>query len=289
MKSERRHELEQNLLAQWLTKVIAATKPYVNAILTGILVVVLVVLVISYVTQRSDAQSTKAWDSYFAAISDQGATVSELEKVAKDHQGTTAGMWALLTAADLQLNSGCGLLFTNKASANLDLRHALDSYLALQGQSQDDEVRERAVLGEARAREAMGDLDKAQERYQYLVKQWPKGVYSHLAQKRLTDIQKQTTKEFYDEFAKYDPKPPAAQGPGTPGQRPDFNMESLPDAAPAAKPGSLLDQQPKADVELPKLNLKGAAEGADSEPATGTKPDSKPAEPAVPAKPDEKK
>ncbi len=274
MKSERRHELEQNLLAQWLTKAVATTKPYANAILAAILAVVLVWLVISYLGQRSEAQSTKAWDDYFAALSEQSATVPDLEKVAKEHQGTVAGTWALLTAADLQLNSGCSLLFTNKASANLELRHALDNYLRLQEQSGADEVRRRAILGEARAREALGDLDRAQERYEHLLKQWPKGVDAAVARKRLADIQNQSTKEFYDQFAKYDPKPAAAQGPGTPGQRPDFNLESLPDGAPAAKPGSLLDQQPKPDVKLPRLNLKTApAENTDnksSEPASSS-------------------
>ena len=40
MKSERRHELEQNALADWMTDLIETLKPYANYILAGTLAVV---------------------------------------------------------------------------------------------------------------------------------------------------------------------------------------------------------------------------------------------------------
>ncbi len=263
MKSERRHELEQNTLAQWLARVIQQVKPYANAILGGVLAIILVFVVVSWWTNESEAQSTKAWDQYYAALSDRSSMVPGLEKVAKDHAGTAAGTWALLTVADLQLDAGCNLLFQNKASANIELRNALDNYLKLLEQSRDPLVLQRATLGQARAREAQGDLAKAQELYERLASRWPQGVYADLAKERLRDVQDQSTKEFSDWFARYDPKPPASQGPGRPGERPDFNLDNLPDGAPPAKseaasevkPGTLLDQKPKSDVELPRLKL----------------------------------
>jgi tetratricopeptide (TPR) repeat protein len=274
MKSERRHELEQYSLAQWLIQAVNRIKPYTNAILAGIAVVVLVALVVTWMSGSSEARTGRAWDQYFSALGEPASALSDLEEVAKNNPRTAAGTFALLTAADLQLDSGCNLLFTNKASANLELHHAVDNYLKVLEGRGSPAVLQRATFGLARAREALGEADKARESYQQLVKQWPGEVYALAGAKRLEDLDKQSTKEFYDRFAKFDPKPTPPQGPGTPGQRPEFNVDAIPDgpakksgeSAPV-KPGTLLDQQPKPDVTLPSLTPKAAPETPAAKPA----------------------
>ena len=39
-------------------------------------------------------------------------------------------------------------------------------------------------------------------------------------------------RSFYDKFAKFDPKPPLADQPGTPGKKPNFDLDALPDTPP---------------------------------------------------------
>lgn len=292
MKSERRHELEQNTLAQWLAETIEKVKPYTNAILGGTLAVFVVLVVFSWWSGHAEGQAAKAWDAYNAVVfgQDQATMVADFEKVAKQYPDSLAGDWALMTVADMQLDSGCNLLFANKASANIELRNALDNYLKLVERNRSPEVAQRAILGQARTQEALGDLVKAQEGYERLLKRWPEGAYAMMAQQRLLDIQKQSTKQFADKFAQYDPKPAPSEGPGKPGVRPDFNLENLPDGTPPVKAGTSSEPKPASETEpnpaagmdlttLPSLTPKAAADKS---------PDDKAATPAPAGKADEK-
>ncbi|MFH1266846.1 MAG: hypothetical protein ABIK89_14045, partial [Planctomycetota bacterium] len=94
-------------------------------------------------------------------------------------------------------------------------------------------LQQRASYGLARAYESLagtqGGLDKAIETYEDLVAKWPQGAYCELATRRLEELQRQDTKEFYDQFAKFEPRPPLADGPGGPGQGPAFDLDNLSD------------------------------------------------------------
>ena len=129
MKSERRHELERNQLLVWLLETFEQVKPYTNAILTAVLVVLVVAAGALWWTRYAESRSGTAWDEYFAALN--GMDRTALENVAEKHPGTGAAHWALVTLGDLQLQAGCNLLFVNKTSANLDLRKAVENYQAV--------------------------------------------------------------------------------------------------------------------------------------------------------------
>jgi len=249
MKSERRHELERNQLLVWLLETSEKIKPYTNMILGAILVVLLAVLAATLWMRYHEGQSSGAWDAYFASLSNMDRT--GLENVAQKHPGTGAGHWALVTLGDLQLDSGCNLLFVNKTSANLELRKAVENYQAVLAQSANPALLERATYGVARAREAQGDLEQALKAYGDIVERWPKGTFAEVAKERIVDLKSPSTRSFYDKFAKYDPKPALANEPGTPGKKPAFNLDSLPDS-PVGTLGQAKKEEGKKEATKPE-------------------------------------
>jgi len=128
-------------------------------------------------------------------------------------------------------------------------------------------VRERATFGLARAyeslagtRQSQGELDKAMESYEAVVTEWPNGAYAEMAARRLEDLRQEETKSLYDKFAQFEPKPALPDVPGLPGERPSFDLDSLPE-----------------DGTLPGLPDSLMPGGAD-EPTTTTEDDSPPAD-----------
>ena len=274
MKSERRHELERNALADWLAETIAIVKPYTTAILAAVLLVLVLGLLISWWANRSSSESGAAWDAFSAALDSRN--VAELDRIAETHPKSRVGQCAALAAGELLTREGCDALFSSKASANQQLRRATDSFMQVLDQSGDRELRQRATFDLARAREAQNQLSQAVEQYEQVVKEWPNGTFASLAQQRLDDLKRKSTRAFYDEFAKYDPKPAYSDNPG---KGPAFDAGLLPDNS-SARPGSArTDDKGTGDVKLRDLGSKldGAAKDA------GKAADAKSADKGLPA------
>lgn len=284
MKSERRHELEKNVLRDWLFERINQAKPYINLILSGILAVLILVIVAMWWADRSAAQAGAAWDAYFAVFAGRNASPADFEKVAEKNAATSVSFWASLTAADRYLGTGCDQLFVNKVAANQDLRKAVEKYMAVLAASKVPAVRERATFGLARAREAQGDLEKAVEGYQQIVKDWPHGAFAKMAQERAADLKRMPIKEFYDKFAKFDPKPPIMDEPGTPGKKPAFDLDSLPDKP--TKPTALpkLEEKSEGEIKFKSAPAPEPEKSKDAEKAGGAKAQT-PASPTTPTEP----
>ncbi len=227
MKSERRHELEQNALANWVATRMEAIRPYQNAILGGLLLVAAAVVAFSVWRSMAQRQVTVAWEDYFHAI--QTREPRELEQVANRHAGTHVANWAATSAADLRLAAGCDLQFTDRPSALYEIRNAIDLYLMVLEQSRERLLRERATFGLARAYEAQIDLDKAMEHYTEVVEQWPDGPFAEVAEDRLAALRQRSVRELADRFAKWEPEPPASDLPDFPASRPEFDLDTLPD------------------------------------------------------------
>ncbi len=241
MKSERRHELQHNALADWIGRNFQAIRPYGNAILAVISLVLLIAVGWLWWSRQVAAGDATAWNElYLAQVNN---NPGELMDVAEKHPGTRVGHWAAVVAGDMHLAMGCEQLFTNKATAAQDLRKAVESYLRVLQDSQTPMLRERATFGLARAYEALsgtrqsqGELDKAVETYQTVVDKWPDGAYTEMARQRLDDLKRPATKEFYDKFAQYDPKPAFTEQPGAPGEKLPFSTDALPDFPDLPKP-----------------------------------------------------
>jgi tetratricopeptide (TPR) repeat protein len=249
MKSERRHELEQNMLADWLGETIAKIKPYSSTILLAVLVVVLGLVVAQWFVGHSFATWSGAWDAYFAAFDDPNAS-EEFDKVAETYPRSEVADWATVTAADIRLQYGCNQLFTNRTMANQELTKAVNGYLKILEQARHPALRERATFGLARAKEAQGDLDDALKSYTEVVKQWPKGAFEQAAQHRADDLGRKSTKQFYDNFAKANPKPMPAEGAAS-GTGPEFNEKAIPEGPAPKSSGTESSSSPSPETSKP--------------------------------------
>ena len=229
MKSERRHELEHNELADWTVNVAEKVKPYINVIVGGAIVVVLLAVAISLWGESKRRASSDAWGTYYDALSRQNPDL--FQDVIELYPSSEAAQWATVSIGDIHLRNGCNELFSDKANANQELDLAIESYKAAKG-SGNSLLSQQAYFGLARAYEAQGKLKEAIEAYKKLAKQ-KGGPYTEVAQDRITDLEKPSTLAFYDRFAKFEPKPDfSAEGAGT-GAASSFESTDIP--APAEK------------------------------------------------------
>jgi tetratricopeptide (TPR) repeat protein len=231
MKSERRHELQKNELAQALDRGLETLRPYTGILLAGALVLAVGMMLTSWWRQASSESSATAWDDLFGSLNT--GNPSELDKVAEKNAGSEVGMWASVLAGDLHLTQGCEELFHNKAMAAQELRKAEDAYLKVRDQGRSSMLRERALFGLARTYEALGGLqqsDNAMEKaigsYEQLLKDWPKGTFASVAKERLESLKTPAAKSFYDRFARYDPLPTFST-PATGSGKPAFDPSTL--------------------------------------------------------------
>ncbi|MCS7305012.1 MAG: hypothetical protein NZ602_07890 [Thermoguttaceae bacterium] len=262
MKTERRHELEENLLARWLVSVFRKIQPYQNVILAGIILVLVVIVVYEWLSRRTAGKAEAAWEEIFTSLDVGREDPSVLEKVAQNHGETEAGQWAALLAAEGYLAKACDSLFTNKTEARDYLNRSRQLFERLLNQTRNEVIRERATFGLARADEAAGDLDKACESwssssarqagqkadrgYRGVLNLWPDGAYSEAAKQRLEDLQRYRTKKFYDDFARWEP-PPAVPHPPETASKPKTSPELPVPEGPIYTPGQLLKSKPEPD------------------------------------------
>ncbi len=66
MKTERRHELQTNTLADWLGRQIEALRPHFTTIITGIVVLVVALVGYGIWSSRSQQAAAEAWTNYFS-------------------------------------------------------------------------------------------------------------------------------------------------------------------------------------------------------------------------------
>jgi predicted negative regulator of RcsB-dependent stress response len=249
MKSERRHELQHNELADWLAKTAKTIKPYQNMAMAAVALVLIVIVGYTLWSRESTAQTTQAWDELNVALETVQTTrnLEPLSKVIEDYPDTNVAYTAKAVLADLHLGTGCDRLFENKARAQEELNKAIASYEAVLKGSRTPDLQERATFGLARAKESKGDaesLAQAEKLYKNVVAKWPKGAYAVAAQQRAKDLERPTTKRFYDDFRNFDPKPSFSAEPG---DRPDFDLNSLPNDGSAYLPETT--NEPKTDSQ----------------------------------------
>lgn len=232
MKTERRHELATNALADWLGEKIETLKPYSAAVSASAVAVLVVAFAAVFWYQKREASAAKAWEGYFSALDerDPEKTRTRLVQVSEDYSRSSAGLWSRLSLADAQLAKGIEALFQDRAGARKALDESIEDYRAvLDAAPHDSLLAERATFGLAGAYESKDDLDGARQKYRELLDRWPEGSYSTMAKGRLADLDRKTTKEFYDWFAKQSPKVKAPPGAGFPGEKPPFDLDKIPD------------------------------------------------------------
>jgi predicted negative regulator of RcsB-dependent stress response len=292
MKTERRHELQTNVLANSLARWIEAAKPYSRAALAVVIVVAAALFGWAYLSSQNTRHVADGWTEFFDAVGGRNPDPRELLRdISTRYSGTMVAQWARLTLADIELDEGTNRLLQDRKPARDELREASQSFQSLLREASHPTILQRATFGLARAHEALGELEKARNEYRSLATQWPEGPYAAAAKARANDLEQAGTKGFYDWLAKYEPPAPLSKAPGTPGVRPDFLTEpdsggilTLPSATPAAPGPTLPSAITEPAAEKPKSDEPPAATSPDAaKPAEA--PAEKPAEPAPPANP----
>ena len=242
MKSERRHELQQNALAKFLNDTVQQLKPYTDAVLWGICGLLVVVGLFMW-WHRSSASTLETANTQFSEAL--GArNVPALIKIADEYSKTQIGPLAVLAAAQIQLAQGIDLRFTNKANGIQQLNSAKETFLTLVRRAPTKDVEVQAVYGIGQSDESLGDLDSAMKRYEEVKTKYPKSYIAQLASNRLEDLKRPSTKVFYDDFNKFDPKP-AFSAPQNPLDLPKFDSANVPkETEPAGDTPSPTDTKP---------------------------------------------
>ena len=293
MKSERRHELQHNVLADWLASWFEVLKPYQNMIFAAATLLIVLVAAYAWWSRDMAERTTAAWDELNTAIDSGNPTL--MTKVKDDRPGTTVADMAAVVEGDEHLAAGCDQLFVNKATAQQELAKAIELYSLVREHCQLPSLHERATYGLARAKEAKGDAEGLGQALQFYeeVAKLPNGAYVAAARQRADDLKRTATKQLYDRFALFDPKPAFSPGQG---DKPSMDMNSLPDDVPIPmrrptttdrKP----DEQPTDQAKPAETKPVDEAKPEETKPKEETKPsdqkmpseESKPSEEKKPA------
>ncbi len=305
MKTERRHQLQTNQLADQLGKTIESTKPYLKWIGIGVAAAIVLVLTVTFISHRQNVATGNAWAEYIQALSETDRQLA-LQDVATVYPGTAAATWAELAKADLNLGQGCQSIYQNKEEAEKLLNEAIEGYKSIVGSSpRDTFTAQRAQFGLGTAYETLGRLKEAREAYEEVLKRGETTAVARLAKEHLDLLKSDEVQAFYDWFVaqKSMPTGPGSGLPNLPGdlgELPDFPDLSIPGVAtpPLTFPGSdgATTPPPAATdpATPPPTATDPAAPPATTDPATpppADKPaDDKPAaEQPAPEKPAEEK
>ena len=206
MKTERRHELQENELAAWLGRQILRLKPYLRMVLGVVILIILAMTASTYLSNRNNDAERSAWGAYFDAVS--SPDTSSFELVADSYPDTSAAGWALQSAGDFKLGRGIGQLFQNREQAAEELDGAGKLYQSVIDAYDDPMLLKRAMLGRAKTHESQRDLAAAQELYREIVQRWGADGDDPVvktAQSRIDELESPDAQQWYDWFARQEP------------------------------------------------------------------------------------
>jgi tetratricopeptide (TPR) repeat protein len=311
-----RHELEKNLLADWLGEKIELLKPYsIQLTVGGLIVVAAIVGAIYYYAQNKPA-GARGWEAYFTAFGEPKVEEALQAAINKPEvKGTPAELWARLAYADRQFGIAAFQAAQDPAEAKTALADAEKALVEIEGKTKDPMILERCRFSLARVYETQNKLNKAREYFQKVAensKDTAVGKAAAAAAKRL-DPKGEVT-QVITWLAEQKPLPKKAPGssfnpflddlgPFGPGptlpERPNLNLPGT--ESPFGAKGAGIDfgrdnplgtKGAAPEVEAPKgtaPDIKGSdAKGSDAKPAAAEKPvekttDDKPTEPSKPA------
>lgn len=287
MKSEERHRLEQNALADWLGRVMLKVRPYSTLILTAAVVGAVVFGAASWWV-RSSAQGTEAaWDSLYTALNN--ATNSgdprPLKQLVERYRGTAVGYWAAVTASEIHLARGTAEILSNRADAIAEIKNAQEGFSLVADECRDIRLRERALFGRGRSYEALagtgdvaGHLERAIADYEQVLALDTGSVYGRFAKQRIEQLRARYVKDFYKRVAEY--QPPAARATATAGSSSGSFSENILNATETtSQPAAAKPAQPASKPSVATEETSPAK----TEPAPTAAPTAAPAPPSSPA------
>ncbi|HEX4414310.1 MAG TPA: tetratricopeptide repeat protein [Lacipirellulaceae bacterium] len=264
MKSAHRHELETNVLATRLENYIERYRPYFSKIVLGIVALIAILFLWSYVSNSTSRQRDEAWDAYNMAVGTGGLpNLDVLRRTGEENPNSAMQRLADTTWADGQVYIASRAYIPNRTAAKDALNKAAGVYQGVIQSSDDPRLIGRARLGLARVDELQGDLEKARATYEQVT-----GPYAEYAKAQAERLAKPEAKETYAWLATAQPPAPKApMGPGTPGQKPEFSPGDIPlpnaTGAAGAAPGETKGPETSFDDLLKSMRNDAKGEAAD--------------------------
>jgi hypothetical protein len=235
MNSQRRHQLEQNVLANFLEARLSKLQPLMKPVAIAFLAGVGGFLIYSLYQTLTSQKSSVAWTRYYFNLDGDAESFVDL---ADEFGKTTAGQWSRYTAAISYLRDGVDALYVNRAEGVDSIRKAIAELEPLKNTSI-KELRRQSLFGLAQAHESLGELDASTDYYQalldsdFLAEAEREGVAD-----RITYLKSLEAQRFYSWFNSLDPKRSAAPDlPGDLGIPPEspgimFDPANLPELPP---------------------------------------------------------
>ena len=277
MKSERRHELQENELAGKLGEYVAKIQPYSKALIGVIAILAALVFSGFYFSGQKQKNAELSWADYFHATANLDA--DGLRDIADRYAGTKAAAWSFQSAGDIYLASGARTMYFDRQRAASEFISAKESYEAALAAAKDDMLIQRAIFGIAQSHEALEEYDDATKTYQRVADQWPATAIAEVAAERMDFLNLPSTREFYSWFVKQPPPARKRQsfGVGSGSQSEGLAIDNLMgDNLGLEPPERRTDGDAEADEALSQFiedaaedSSDGDAETSNDEPAEG--------------------
>jgi hypothetical protein len=203
MKTERRHELQNNQLASWLTGYVETLKSYARPVVGMLGIGLLAFIAYVFLSNRSDASRSVGWQEYYEAVGT--GNEDHLLDVYQRHASSEVGLWALRAVADGKLAMGSRMQFDDRDLANRLLADARLHYEKVHNEASEPLLQRQALFGLARSYEALNDLLNAEKHFADLQKKWPDNALGQQAGQALKRVGRQ--KAFYAWLFDQKPKP----------------------------------------------------------------------------------
>lgn len=273
MKSEQRHKLQTNLLADRVGNAVEKARPFLGMALLGLLALVGLGIAGGVWYSYSQQKSAAAWKEFYFA----GNDPDQLRQVYQDAASGSAAVWARQGEANSNLSNALKKVFIDRDEADDLLKQAKKGFEQVIQETNDPMLKCRATLGLAQTLETMSDIDAAQETYRKLLKM-PKVDASLVkeVQSRLDWFESDEGKAFKDWFKDFKPATatPLDVNPnsGLP-STPDMTLPELEPVKPAETTEAPAKTEEPAKTETPAGT--GTAAGTEtpaSAPQTETTP-----------------
>ncbi len=203
MKSEERHSLQTNYLADKLGGTIDQVKPVSQWLVTGAVVALVALVGWGLYSSFSRAGTAKAWTQYYFSMNN--ASPEDFVMVANSHPGSSAALWALQTAGDELLAQGIDSLYRDRKRGEEQISEAIEHFEQVKQKAYQAEIRVRALLGLAQAHESIGELDKAKDYYQQVISENYQTAITNIAATRKAFLETSGGKDFYAWFSTQKP------------------------------------------------------------------------------------
>lgn len=235
MDNERRHQLQQNELADQIDKAKTWIEPYVVPILVIVIGVTLAGIVVNFIqSQRTSGRSEATVDLLFStAVGPVGEEDPEIfDRVAKNFPGTAPGDVALISKADVLLSQGIDALYRDRTEAETLLGDAATAYEKVLETTSVNLLKSRAQFGLAQTLESQGKIKEAIDAYEKIVLLDESKGMTEVALSRIAMLRRPETQAFASWFGEQKPQ---AFDPAIPPGMPD--MGGLPGMPSIQLPG----------------------------------------------------